>query len=340
MIELDGSQGEGGGQILRSALSMSLLTGEPFRLQRIRARRPKPGLAAQHLTCVLAAQAIGGASVDGAKLGSTELTFTPGQVTPGKYHFAVGTAGATALVLQTIYLPLARCAAPSVVTIAGGTHVKAAPCFEFLERTWAGYLRHLGFDLGLKMQRRGFYPRGGGSIQADIAPCLHPRTLRAEPTPPQRAVCAGSIALGLPKGIAERQADRLAARLKKLKLEGDCDVEAGPGGPGTIVWVEFPTAPAPTVFFSLGERGKSAERVADDIADQIARYIRSGVWPVDAHSGDQLLLPLLLAAGPSEFTVAEVTNHLQTNAAVLGRFSERRIAIEGDVGNTGIVRIF
>src|SRR5262249_43776954 len=150
MIELDGSFGEGGGQILRTSLALSLLTGKPFHLANVRARRPKPGLQPQHLMCVQAAAAIGQAKVKGASRGSSDLVFEPGQIVPGKYHFAIGTAGATGLVLHTLYLPLALCCSElSELVISGGTHVKAAPCYHFLESTWRAYLEALGLRVKL-----------------------------------------------------------------------------------------------------------------------------------------------------------------------------------------------
>src|SRR5215218_2854968 len=163
MIELDGSEGEGGGQILRSALALSILTQRPFKLVNIRANRSKPGLAPQHVMCVRAAGSISGAQYKGASNGSSVLYFEPNAVKPGAYTFTIGTAGATALVLHTVYLPLAlRGSEPSELTITGGTHNQHAPCYHFLETTWNGYLRRLGFEIELEMVRAGFYPRGGG----------------------------------------------------------------------------------------------------------------------------------------------------------------------------------
>ncbi|HYH66167.1 MAG TPA: RNA 3'-terminal phosphate cyclase, partial [Urbifossiella sp.] len=172
MIELDGSRGEGGGQILRSALALAALTGRSFKLVNVRANRPKPGLQPQHLMCVRAAGAICGAVYKGASVGSAVLVFEPGPVKAGTYTFAIGTAGATALVLHTVALPLAlRGAAASTVTVTGGTHNTHAPCYHFNAITWGGYLKRLGIDIDQEMIRPGFYPRGGGEIRAVIHPC-------------------------------------------------------------------------------------------------------------------------------------------------------------------------
>src|ERR1043165_3857372 len=170
MIDIDGSRGEGGGQMLRTSLALSLLTGQPFRMRKIRAGRAKPGLAAQHLMCVQAAAEIGKANVRGGSLGSRELVFEPGHVKPGSYRFAIGTAGATSLVLHTIYLPLALADGESNITIEGGTHVKASPCYHFLDRTWRRYMQVFGVNVDLTLDRVGFYPRGGGRIHARIEP--------------------------------------------------------------------------------------------------------------------------------------------------------------------------
>src|SRR5947209_6857448 len=172
MIEIDGSEGEGGGQVLRSALALSILTRRPFKLVNIRANRSKPGLQPQHLTCVRAAGSISGALYKGAAVSSSVLYFEPGTVKCGNYTFSIGTAGATSLVLHTVYLPLAlRGDKPSEVTITGGTHVTHSPSYHFLDTTWRGYLERIGLRLSVQMRRPGFYPRGGGVIVAHVQPC-------------------------------------------------------------------------------------------------------------------------------------------------------------------------
>src|SRR5436305_1872307 len=179
MIEIDGSFGEGGGQVLRSSLALSLLTGRPFHLRNIRARRPKPGLQPQHLMSVRAAATVGQAQTRGASLHSSDLTFEPGAVKPGRYRFDIGTAGATSLVLHTVYLPLMLGQdGPSELTLTGGTHVKTSPSFHFLDRTWRAYLEAVGLRLRLEMVRPGFYPRGGGEVRAVLQPCAEVAPLR------------------------------------------------------------------------------------------------------------------------------------------------------------------
>ncbi|HVS40323.1 MAG TPA: RNA 3'-terminal phosphate cyclase [Gemmataceae bacterium] len=340
MLELDGSFGEGGGQILRTSLALSLLTGKPFHLRNVRAGRAKPGLQPQHLMSVRAAATIGSAQVRGASLSSTDLVFEPGPVTAGRYRFDVGTAGATGLVLHTLYLPLAlRGDAPSELILIGGTHVKASPCFHFLDLTWRRYLEAFGLRLSLTMFRPGFYPRGGGVVEVHIQPCAG---LRGAMSPSRGSVTRAtgfSAAAGLPESVAQRQARRAAYRLRQRGLKVELREEMWEGGPGSVLAVALDTAPAPTLFFGLGARGKPSERVADEAVDQVIAFLDADDAPVDPHSADQIVLPLALADGPSEYRVAQVTCHLTTNIAVIRCFLERDIVCEGDEGGFGWVRI-
>src|SRR5262245_25297158 len=339
-LELDGSMGEGGGQILRTALALSLLTGKSFHLANVRAGRPKPGLRPQHLMSVRAAAAVGGAKLTGASVDSTDLVFEPGPVKPGRYRFDIGTAGATGLVLQTVYLPLMIGAAgPSELTLTGGTHNTAAPCFHYLDATWRAYLEPLGLRLRLKMGRPGFYPRGGGQIEAVLQPCAEVGGLRVVERGPVRVTGFSAVA-GLPEQIARRQARRAVTRLKQKDIKAEVREEIWEGGPGTVLALELDTRPAPTLFFGLGERGKPAERVADDAIDQVLAYLRAGEQSaVDPHAADQVVLPLALSKQASEYTVSEVTQHLLTNLAIIRRFLDRDIVCEGEEGAPGRVRL-
>ncbi|MSQ93551.1 MAG: RNA 3'-phosphate cyclase [Gemmataceae bacterium] len=331
IIEIDGSQGEGGGQVLRTSLALSLITGKPFHLRRIRVGRAKPGLQAQHLMSVQAAAKIGAAKVRGASLGSVNLTFEPGDVTPGEYHFKIGTAGATSLVLHTIYLPLALAGGESSVTIEGGTHVKASPCFHFLARSWARYLKAIGITVEVTLKRVGFYPRGGGMIHARIE--VAPRLLAFSGLTTD-SICRATIftlLAGLPAHVGERMVQTATACLHDLGLEVDAQHETWQDGPGCMLGIELPTEPAPTFFFALGERGKPAEAVAKEAVAQVETFLQCQPPGVDEHCADQMLLPLALAEGPSEFRVSAVSSHLLTNAAVIRHFVERSIAFDGDV---------
>src|SRR6266851_3205361 len=236
MIELDGSIGEGGGQILRTSLALSLLTGKAFHLSNIRAGRAKPGLQPQHLMSVRAATAIGQAKVGGASRDSSDLVFEPGPILAGRYHFPIGTAGATGLVLHTVYLPLAlRGEGPSELILEGGTHVSTSPCFHFLDTTWRAYMELLGIDIRLRMIRPGFYPRGGGRVDVTVQPVKKLRGLRLPERGEPKTVTGVSAVAGLPEEIARRQARRAMNRLRDTGLQTNIREEIWPGGPGTVL---------------------------------------------------------------------------------------------------------
>jgi RNA 3'-phosphate cyclase len=339
MLELDGSFGEGGGQILRTSLALSLLTGKAFHLHNVRAGRSKPGLQPQHLRSVLAAAEVGNARVRGASRGSTDLVFEPGDVRPGEYRFDIGTAGATGLVLHTIYLPLAlRGDVPSTLILTGGTHTSTSPCYHFLDHTWRRLLADIGLHVRLRLVRPGFYPRGGGEVHAFLQPCPAPHGLQRLTRGPVQVRGLSAVA-GLPTSIARRQARRLAQRLADLDIEADVREESWEGGPGTVAAVEIEDGQTPAFFFALGARGKPAEQVADEAAQQVRDYLQSGDAPIDLHSADQLVLPLAFADGPSEYRTTHVTRHLTTNVATLRRFLDRDIVCEGTEGSAGVVRI-
>lgn len=341
-LDIDGSQGEGGGQILRSALTLSLLTGKPFRLRKIRAGRPRPGLQPQHLACVEAAAAIApGSRVRGAALHSLDIGFEPGEVLPGSYTFRIGTAGSTGLVLQTVFLPLALAQGESTVRIEGGTHVRASPCFDFLERTWRDYLLAIGFRWDLRMLRPGFYPRGGGRIEASIRG-VRPKHLQPLPSPPSdlpAEVQGRAITAGLPASIGTRMIDRARNLLMEHGIAPTFVQEAWPGGPGALLLLEVETPPARTVFFGLGEKGKPAEMVAEEAVLELLDFLNTGSAGVDVHSGDQLLLPLAQVPGPVRCPVAKTSRHLLTNLQVLSLFSERDFRCLGEEGASGTVEI-
>lgn len=338
MIDLDGSFGEGGGQILRSSLALALLTGQAFRLRNIRAKRSKPGLRPQHLMSVRAAAEVGQAQTRGASVGSSTLDFEPNTIRPGNYHFAIGTAGATGLVLQTVHLPLALQEAPSRVTIEGGTHNDHSPCFHFLDVTWRAYMTRLGLPLTVAIERPGFYPRGGGRVVADIPGQGRPRGLVLTIRPVLTRATVLSAVAGLPDHVAKRQARRARVRLEDRGLKVDVRQEEWTGGPGSVLAITFDETPVPTLFFGLGARGKPAEAVANEAVDQALEYLDRDA-PVDLHSADQLILPLVFARGASEYRVTKVTQHLLTNIEVVRRFVNRPIECAGTEGEPGTVRV-
>src|SRR5579883_262452 len=340
MIEIDGSEGEGGGQILRSALALSILTHRPFKLTNIRANRSKPGLQPQHLMCVRAASTISGATYKGGSVGSSVLYFEPGAVKAGNYTFSIGTAGATTLVLHTVYLPLAlRGDKPSEITITGGTLNQHAPCYHFLETTWASYMARLGIRIELEMIRPGFYPRGGGEIRAVVHPCSRVNGLSLLSCPELTTAGGFSAYAGLPESVGKRQARRLSVRLKSAGVESHIPVEEWEAAnPGSVAAVIFRQAPVPPLFFGLGERGKPSESVADDAADEAIAF-RDAKCPIDPHSADQLLLPLCFSNDASEYRTSEITRHTTTNIETVRKFVDRTVQIEEGDGKSGIVRV-
>ena len=338
MIHLDGAAGEGGGQILRSALTLALLTGKSFRLSRIRAGRAKPGLAAQHLACVNAAAKVGRATVTGAALGSTELSFRPHAVQSGDFEFPIGTAGATALVVQTVALPLLlRADGPSSVTVTGGTHAAHAPTFDYLAETWGGYLRRMGLRTAMEMTKCGFYPKGGGKISAEFHPAtpLRPLTLTERPT---WDVTAGVAVAGLPDFLGARGIANLRERFGEVGVDCSPRVIIWPGGPGMVVSVYLNGGPVTTLITALGERGKPTETVVGEAFTDTMAFLNSG-QSVDPHGADQIVLPLAFADGESAFTVSEVTQHLLTNIEVIRAFRDTRFEIDAPLGSPGTVRV-
>jgi RNA 3'-terminal phosphate cyclase (ATP) len=339
LVTLDGARGEGGGQILRTALSLSLLTGRPFKISRIRANRDQPGLRPQHLTAVEAAAALGEAEVRGAAVGSRELTFRPRPYTPHDLAIDIGTAGATALVLQTLHLPLAlRADRPVRVVLTGGTFNPKAPSFPFLETTWRGYLAALGMPIALAMPLAGFYPRGGGRLEAWIEPAT-PRALTLlDRGPLLRLRGVAGVANLHRNEVAERMRRQAQERLAARGLDAAIDLaDWRAPSPGAAISLTAEHAGGPATFVGLGARGKPAEVVADEAVDELLAF-EDAAGAVDPHSADQLLLPLALAEGRSVYTVAAVTEHLRTNIATIQAFLDRPIRIEEhDGGRPGRV---
>ncbi|GAC1473562.1 MAG: RNA 3'-terminal phosphate cyclase [Isosphaeraceae bacterium] len=330
LLTLDGSRGEGGGQILRTALTLSLLLGRPFRLVKIRANREKPGLRPQHLTAVRAAASLGRAEVSGDSVGSSDLTFRPGEYTPGDLSFDIGTAGASALVLQTLHLPLAlRTEEPVRLTLTGGTFNTKAPSFPFLATTWRAHLASIGAPLAVAMPQAGFYPRGGGQLNAWIEPArLRPLTLEGRGRLLRITGEAGVA--GLRAEIADRMRARALARLSALGVVVTIDrAEWSALSPGAAIrlTLEHEGTP-PATFVALGERGKPAEAVADEAVDELIRHESAPDSAIDPHSADQLLVPLALTPGPSAYTVSEITEHLRTNVETIRHFLDRPILVQ------------
>lgn len=318
LLEIDGSFGEGGGQILRTSLSLSLLTGKAFRIDRIRAGREKPGLLRQHLTAVEAAARIGGAKVEGAEVGSKCLTFVPGPVRAGDYRYAVGTAGSATLVFQTVLPALMLASGESTLTLEGGTHNPAAPPFDFLERTFLPLIERMGPRVKLDFERYGFYPAGGGRFRATITPVekLTPLHLGERGEILSRRILA--LVVNLPFHIARREAETAAARLNwgpetHAKRASKESLSAG-----NVVTVEAGSADVTEMFTGFGQRGVSAEDVASRAADEALEYLASTAVAGE-HLADQLLLPMAIA-GAGTFTAVKLNLHARTNMEVIARF--------------------
>ena len=339
MIEINGSQGEGGGQVLRSSLTLSVMTGQAFHISKIRAQRKKPGLRAQHLQAVAAASNISGANVGEAQIGSTELKFEPGEISGGKFQFDIGTAGSTSLVLQTILLPLSKAERTSRVTITGGTHVPWSPCFQFLEGHWLTFLHQMGIECELVMDLAGFYPQGGGRICAKIQPSGALRPLSLTERGKIQQIRGISATANLPRDIAKRQRQRVVSRLGSKYPLNDIRVVQFPArfkGTALILLLEFEHSQS--CFFSLGASGKRAETVADEVVSAIEEFMASS-GAIDPYLADQLLLPLSFANNPSSLYTSKITQHLLTNAAVIQSFMDTEINIEGKLGEPGMAEI-
>jgi RNA 3'-terminal phosphate cyclase (ATP) len=329
-IVLDGSKGEGGGQILRTALSLSLLTGRPFRMINVRANRSSPGLRPQHKKAVDAAATLGRADVQGAAVGACELTFSPRPYVPRDLSIDIGTAGSTGLIVQTLHLPLAlRSSSPTRLVLFGGTFNPKAPAFPFLDHTWRAYLAAFGTPVALSMAAAGFYPRGGGRIEAWIEPAAPQPFVAIKRRKVRRLYGAAGVA-NLRDDIARRMRNRALEALKQHGLSAEIELVRWPSpaqGAAISLTVEHEDG-LPATFVGLGELGKPSEAVADEAVDQLLAFEAIEDAAVDPYSADQVLLPLVFAPGRSEFTVSEVTEHLRTNAATIAAFLDRSITIE------------
>jgi RNA 3'-terminal phosphate cyclase (ATP) len=329
LVTLDGSQGEGGGQILRTSLTLSLLTGRPFRIVKIRANRENPGLRAQHLSAVKAAATLGNAEVTGATVGSRDLTFRPSEHTPRDLNFDIGTAGSTALVLHTLYLPLAlRAEKPLRLSLSGGTFNTSAPSFPFLEATWRRYLDTLGMSVGLTMPRAGFFPKGAGQLEVWVEPA-NPRATSLLERGALKSITGIAGTSNLPHGdIAKRMSRRAQYRLSDRFPSVAFSETTWPSiGQGAAMVLIATYEHMTSTFVGLGARGKPAEAVADEAVDELIAF-EVTLGAVDPHSADQLLLPLALAPGRSEYTTTEVTEHLRTNIQTIRAFLDRDIRLD------------
>jgi RNA 3'-terminal phosphate cyclase (ATP) len=322
MITIDGSYGEGGGQILRSSLALSLVTGRPFRIDNIRAGRKKPGLMRQHLTAVNAAAQIGSAAVEGNAIGSKRFSFHPQTIKAGDYCFAVGTAGSCTLVLQTILPALIVADGTSKVILEGGTHNPFAPPFDFLKQSFLGVLNRMGPQVQVDLQKPGFYPAGGGRFKVAVQPAaLKPLDL-VERGAIQHTSARAMVA-NLPAEIARRE---LNVVRKKLGWDQNClqTVEVNESnGPGNILSIAVESEQITEVFTGFGERGVSAENVAKKAVLQVQAYLEADV-PVGRYLADQLLI-LMALAGRGRFRTTTPSRHTITNKDIIRKFLDIQI---------------
>jgi RNA 3'-terminal phosphate cyclase (ATP) len=332
MIELDGSQGEGGGQILRTGLALAMATGQALAIDNIRARRPRPGLMRQHLACVNAAAEVSRARVEGAELGSQFLRFVPGAVRAGDYRFAVASAGSCMLVLQTVLPALLLADGPSRIALAGGTHNPMAPPFHFLERAYAPLVRRLGAELRLELHRCGFYPAGGGAVDATVVPAaggLKPFDLDARGA--LQDAHAECLAPGLPRHVAARELDALGSAMGWAREQLRSGSTRQNEGPGNALMATLAYEHVTEVFTSFGEKALSAEQVAHRLVKEVRAFQKSEA-AVGPHLADQLALLLALATWQSgqaaAFSCSELTEHTRTNCAVIERFLPVRFSID------------
>lgn len=317
-VNIDGSQGEGGGQILRTALALSLVTGKPFAIEGIRAGRKKPGLMRQHLACVMAAAEVSRAKVDGARTGSLSLRFEPDRIAPGDYSWRIGSAGSSSLVMQTVLLPLLLGGGRSELWIEGGTHNGMAPPYPFLEGSFMPILAELGFEASLELERPGFYPAGGGAIRAVLAGRAERSLSWIEKR--ERTIAGVEVhawSCGIPARIGRAEAE-IVGRALCVEPERRFAHEVDAAGPGNAVAAVVDLGDGKAVFTSFGEPRLPLEKVAEDCVAQARRYIDSGAR-VDEHLQDQLLLPMALSGGGA-FTTTEPSAHSRTNMETIKSF--------------------
>ena len=317
LITIDGSQGEGGGQVLRTALTLSLITGRPLQMVNIRAKRKKPGLMRQHLTAVQAAATIGEAEIDGAGAGSQALRFQPQTINSGDYRFAIGTAGSCTLVLQTVLPALLAAGVEARLHLSGGTHNPMAPPADFLQRAYLPLLRQMGVKIEMNLIRHGFYPAGGGEVALELEAGSQLQPLKLLARGELRQVGAEALIASLPMRIAERELETIRRTMgwdsTKLQLRGLNNSQ----GPGNVLVATIEHEHVTELFTAFGEKGVSAEKVAGKLCRQIKAYLQAGA-PVGGHLADQLLLPIAIAGGA--FVTAKPTQHTLTNIETINSF--------------------
>ncbi len=339
LVEIDGSFGEGGGQILRTSLALSAILGKPFTIHHIRSKRRNPGLQAQHLKAVEASAQIAEGHVEGAEVGSQRITFFPQKIIPGNYRFEVKTAGSVTLILQAILLPLSMARGTSKATLIGGTHVPWSPPFHYFSEVLLPAIERMGISAEAILERWGYYPKGGGMMDLKVNPPGELKAISLVDRGSLKGIRGLSTVSHLPRHVAERQKEQALKRIhKELKKEAEIAVleDAPSDSPGSFMAIMADYEGAIAGFSSLGSKGKPAEKVADEAVDAFKDYFKAKGC-LDPHLGDQLIPFMALAKGRSSFTTTRLTDHLLTNLWVLQHFLELRVLRKGEKGGEGRV---
>ncbi|MEM3526120.1 MAG: RNA 3'-terminal phosphate cyclase [Candidatus Jordarchaeaceae archaeon] len=346
IIEIDGSAGEGGGQILRTSISLSALINKPVKIYNIRAKRPNPGLQAQHVTAIKALAKITNAKVTGDEIGSRTVIFHPDKPQGGSFNFDVGTAGSISLVMQTIMPCSAFSQSPTRLEITGGTDVSWSPPIDYINNVTLPILMKMGYNSEITLVRRGHYPRGGGQVKAVLNPVKKLSPLNLVSRGEILSIKGISHAVRLPQHVAQRQADSAQNRLKKagfkdveIRLEWyeqRKDQHLGPGS-GIVLWA-LTESGSVIGADALGERGKTAEKVGEEAADKLLKEIERDA-PIDSHMGDMLIPYLAVADGRSEIKVTELTLHLLSNISVTEKILNVKFSVRGKEGQSGIISV-
>ncbi|TKD06607.1 RNA 3'-terminal phosphate cyclase [Polyangium fumosum] len=318
MLTLDGATGEGGGQILRSSLALSMVTGQAFRVHSIRARRSKPGLMRQHLAAVRAAAEVSGAALEGDVINSRELVFRPSAVKHGSYRFAIGSAGSATLVLQTVLPALLATAGSSSLVFEGGTHNPMAPPYDFVERAFLPIVRRMGASISAQIVSYGFYPAGGGRVEVTVEGCPRLAALALLNRGEVRRTQLRALVSQIPGTVGLREVDAFLAEVPWDRACARPEVVKNSPGPGNALVADVESEHVTEIFTSFGERGVRAEAVAEKLAKEVKRYLVAGV-PVGEHLADQLLLPMALGEGGAFRTLAP-SGHTRTQVEVIRTF--------------------
>jgi RNA 3'-terminal phosphate cyclase (ATP) len=317
MVTIDGSFGEGGGQILRSALGLSLYTGIPFKIINIRAKRKKSGLLRQHLTAVNGAVEISNADVEGNSIGSDELLFKPGEVMGGNYHFAIGTAGSTTLVMQAILPGIIKAEKRTLITFEGGTHNPMAPPYDFLKRSFLPLLKRMGIEIEAEIERYGFYPAGGGKFIISVKPGQNIAPLNIYDRGDVKRKSTRVVYSKINNKIAVGEMNMIRGTLNLN--QNDCTAEEVPSpGPGNAAFVEVECENITYIASAFGEKRVTRKQVVATVCTKTREYLESDA-AVCEHLADQLLIPMAIA-GEASFTTVQPTLHTETNIEVIKKF--------------------